>query len=97
MSNSRKIEITSTTTNECCNCKNKDVSGSHHFCSISSKRVHFDCYPIDADPDIVEKFGSRAPCARCSAQIIQKSEKARTTTSTLTTNRNSSNKKRQKT
>jgi hypothetical protein len=55
--------------NGCCSCNKTDVLASNHFCSVTSKRVHAFCYPSDADPETTEKYGSRAPCARCSFSL----------------------------
>ena len=48
-----------------CSDPHVDVSNSHHYCSVSSRRVHAWCYP----PDIELGFGSRAPCSRCSELV----------------------------
>jgi hypothetical protein len=48
-----------------CSDPHVDVSNSHHYCSVSSRRVHAWCYP----PGKELGFGSRAPCSRCSELV----------------------------
>lgn len=49
----------------CCGC-GEDVSGSHHWCSISNKRVSAWCH-ADGAP---QGFGSRYPCRTCNGMEL---------------------------
>ena len=48
----------------CCGC-GANTTSSHHFCSITGKRVMCDCYDDGQDLDMIEGFNSRAICRGC--------------------------------